>query len=317
MGNRVTWLLLITVVLFWANAPVVAAYDWFTMVETGGVVYQVDKQTIKFWGEDAERSLEMWIRIIDTRRPDVYSHVHYLVRQNDMTFMKKEHIMYSISGAVIITTDTSSKGWMPLSAESPVGIMAKHLFADYHEDEGNSEAPAASAITVNRQELKQALEDDRIKHKVQKDGTKLFSVQDAKIPGLFSGISHSLRTDYCLSIDASNYRSTTFRFKLEDTRPGVHSLRQSVTIQVDDKEWVLTLPLSFNSDGYRSVAFTIVFKMPDSLVNAMTATKNPVKIKWKHCYNGEWRDYERVIPDKALHDIQLMYLGIRSYQDAL
>lgn len=297
-------LFLTVAMLVCLSTPVMAA-EYATMEQVGKAIYQVDKETINFQGEGTDKSVEVWLRIIETDKPGAYSLVHFFIKEN-MTYMKKEHTRYS-SGVVLSSADFSEKGWMPLPAESPLGHIAKRLFADYRE----SEASKAPAITADPQELKKALEDERIKEKENKDGTKSYYVRDKRGPALFSGIYHYVTLDFYASFDAKHNRSTVLHFSIEDTRAGGHMLKEAVTIVVDGKEWVLTPPLTSDVSGYSSANFKHTYRMPAALVNALTATKGAVTVKWKHRYNNNWDDHERVIPDKVLHDIQLMYAGCK------
>ncbi|XFO65258.1 hypothetical protein SPSIL_013670 [Sporomusa silvacetica DSM 10669] len=138
-----------------------------------------------------------------------------------------------------------------------------------------------------------------------------FFVRDRRGPALFSGITHYVTADFCLSIDAKSKRTETLKFSTEDTRAGFHKQDGVLTIQIDGKDWVLSSPLSSNVYGHTSANYMFTFKLPNSLIQALAVMKNTVILKWKHDYNNSWEERERIIPDKTLRAIQLMYIGCK------
>ena len=297
--------ILIIIMLLAVSSSVVAAPNWVTVVETTKIIFQFDKETVIFQGTDGDRSVDFWMKIIKEEKPDAYGLVHYVVKETGLIYLKKEHNVYSASGDVISSSDSTSKGWAPLQSESPAGRIARNLFGDRASQ--SAAKPAAPAVTVDPQEVKKALEDDRIKIK-EKDGSRSYYVRARQGAHLFSAETDQFF--FYLNYDPNNNKSTTFKVSIRLSGMGA-SMKEAVDIVVDGKSWHLAPPIADNSSsGYGNITFEMTFTMPDALVQALVMTKGPVSVKWKQ-KRGNWENKEFIVQDKSLYDIQLMYLGCK------
>lgn len=326
MNKLIKLLFIISVIL--ATAPVSCfAANWLVLEEKSDSVLQIDTDTVKFTGEDTDKQLEVWMKIIRKDEGGAYYVGHYLVKESGLTFILKDRTFYTPSGKAIDSFQNSTDKWSATTPITPIGSVATHLFSEYHKNPEafNQKMPASegqpglsnnnkmtqeNAPVVDPNEVKKALDDEQIKLGKTNGGAKNFYVRDRRGHTLFSGISHYVTADFCLAIDANSKRTAKLEFSTEDTRAGVHSEQGNLTIQIDEKEWILTAPVRMNGGG-TSVKYGYTYKLPDSLIQALAVTNNPVMLKWKHRYNNSLEDHERVIPDKTLRAIQLMYLGCK------
>lgn len=309
------------------------AANWRLMWEQPRADYQVDTETIQFSGEDTDKQLEVWMRSLEKDGTGSYNVARYLVKENVLRFILKERTFFSSNGDVKSSFQNKSDTWTATTPISPIGYIATHLFTEYHKNPESFinnptgisplasenitakptetiEAAEITKLEVDPNELKQALADEKIKEDKHGNGLKNYYVRDRRGPALFSGITHYVTADFCLAIDAVNKRTTTLNFSTEDTRTGTHKENKEITIQVDDINWDLPA-IKFDSGGYSSATFKRTCILPNSLVQALATTKKPVTIKWRHGYGFGWEDHERVIPDKTLRAIQLMYIGCK------
>lgn len=331
--NRLIKVFIIVGVMLAAVTTSGFAANWRLLLELPGVDYQVDTETIQFLGEDTNKQLEVWMKSLDKDGTGSYNVAHYSVKENVLQFILKERTFFSSNGDVKSSFQNKSDKWTATTPISPIGYIATHLFAEYHNSPesfinnpvGKSplapeiiaarptdtiETTETTKLEVDPDELKQALADEKIKEDKRGNGVRNYCVRDRRGPALFSGITHYVTADFCLSIDANNKRTATLNFSTEDTRSGTHKENKEITIQVDDTNWDLPA-IKFDSGGYSSATFRHTCILPNSLVQALAATKKPVTIKWKHGYGFGWEDRERIIPDKTLRAIQLMYIGCK------
>lgn len=296
------------IMLFVVCSSVLAAPNWVTVVDTPKTTFQYDKETVVFLGTDGDRSVDFWMRIVDKEKPGAYGLVHYVVKEAGLTYLKKEHNVYSAAGDVISSSDSTSKGWAPLPAESPAGRIARSLFGDRaSQPVAQPAAPAAPAVTVDPQEVKKALEEDRIKLK-DSDGYRSYSVRARQGAHWFS--SETDQFFFNLNYNPNNNKSTTLKVDIRLSGTGA-SMKQAVDVVVDGRPWHLAPPIAENSSGsYGNIYFEMTFNMPEALVQALATTKGPVSVRWKQKI-GIWEDKEFILQDKSLRDIQLMYLGCK------
>ncbi|MDF2949029.1 MAG: hypothetical protein K0R07_1056 [Sedimentibacter sp.] len=302
------------------------ASNWLVMEENSTSVYQVDAETVNFSGEDTDKQLEVWMKSLQKDGAGTYNVAHYLVKEKGLMFILKERTISSANGAILSSFQNTTDKWNATTPNTPIGSIASRLFAEYHK---NPEAFTLQSLTnnlkgagpfstetkmkeatetaVDLKEVKKALDDELIKME-DANGVKRFYVRDRRGPALFSGITHYVTADFCLSIYGNAKRAATLQFTTEDTRAGTHKEKGPITIQVDGKDWVLS-PSQSDSGGRNSVMYIYTYKLPDSLIQSIVGTKKPVTIKWMHFYNNSWENKERIIPDKTLRAIQLMYLG--------
>lgn len=305
MKRFVASFILINIMLFLVSSSVLAAPNWVTVVETTKIIFQFDKETVVFQGTDGDRSVDFWMKIIEKEKPDAYGLVHYVVKETGLIYLKKEHNVYSPFGDVISSSDSTSKGWAPLPPDSPTGRIARNLFGDRASQ--STARPVTPAVTVDPQEVKKALEDDRIKLK-EKDGSRSYYVRGRQGAHLFSAETDQFF--FNLNYDPNNNKSTTLKVSIRLSGMGA-SMKEAVDVVVDGKSWHLAPPIADDSSGgYGSVTFVMTFNMPDALVQALATTKGPVSVKWKQKIRG-WEDKEFIVQDKSLYDIQLMYLGCK------
>ncbi|HWQ62285.1 MAG TPA: hypothetical protein VN521_08230, partial [Negativicutes bacterium] len=145
----VSFFALLVVTLLCACPPVSAAPEWVTMDDGAKYTCQVDLGTVRFFGEETDKTLDVWIKAIKKEPSDSYSITHMFIKEYLM-YMEKERGKYSSTDdATISSTDSSEKGWGPLPADSPGGRIAKKLFAGYRAKE---KAVAPPPIIVDPQE---------------------------------------------------------------------------------------------------------------------------------------------------------------------
>lgn len=305
MKRFVAPFILTIITLFVVSSLVFAAHNYVTVVMTSKAIFQLDKESVVFQETDGDRSVDFWIRIIEDEKPDACSLVHYVVKDTGLIYLKKEHTIYSASNDVIGSSDSTAKGWAPLPPDSPTGRIARNLFADRaSQSTANPAAPTAPAVTVDPQEVKNALEDDRIKLK-EKDGSRSYYVQARQGAHLFS--AETDKFFFNLNYDSSNRKSTTLRVSIRLLGSGA-SMKEAVDVVVDGRSWHLAPPIANNSSGgHGDVTFDMTFNMPDALVQALAIAKGPVSVKWKQ----NWEDKEYILQDKSLYDLKLMYLGCK------
>lgn len=329
MNKSFKLLFMIGVILAILTVPGFAS-NWVAMEEKAGAVHQIDMETLQFSGEDADKQVEVWMKSLPKDGTGSYYIAHYLVKENGLTFILKDRTFYSVNGVVLNSFQNNTDKWNPTTPSTPIGSVAIRLFAEYHKNpeafnpkqltnsfDGQRALSAEIKIKetaeplVEPNEVKKALDEEQIKKGRNADGADSFYVRDRRGPALFSGISHFVTTDFYLTIGANANRTATLQFSTEDTRAGVHKEKGKLTIQIDGKDWVLASPLYSDTFGSSSAKYMYSYKLPDTLIQAIAVTKNPVTIKWMHSYNNSWEDRERTIPDKTLRAIQLMYLGCK------
>jgi hypothetical protein len=316
------WVMVVLLVWSWATA---GAANWVTLDDRSTATYQVDTDRIAFSGEESDKQLEVWMKTIDKNGSGTYMLSNYLVREN-LNFILKERTSYSAVGqAAGSFQNTNLDKWTATTASSPIGTVASRLFADYHknpeaflnkdmiyagqpETAVKSEELQSAQPTVNPQELKQALADNRINSGQNPDGTKWFYVRDTWSVYHFLSKEH-MTADFWL-IAGANTKYPRFNFSFNDARAGSHTIKETVVIKVDEREWVLNRPVTPGATSFPSAMFNYSFPIPDSLLQALLVTQNGVTVKWKHSWGG-WKDYEYIIPVKIVHDIQLMYAGCK------
>lgn len=304
------------------------ASNWLVMEENSTTVYQIDAETVVFSGENTDKQLEVWMKSIQKDGTGTYNVAHYLVKEKGLTFILKERTISSANGAILSSFQNTTDKWNATTPNTPIGSIAIRLFTEYHKNpetftlqsltnnlEGDgplsseTKMKEATEPAVDLKEVKKALDDEQIKIE-NADGVKRFYVRDRRGPAAFSGITHYVTADFYLSIYGNAKRAATLQFTTEDTRAGTHKEKGPITIQVDGKDWVLS-PSQSDSGGRNSVMYIYTFKLPDALIQSIAGTKKPVTIKWMHFYNNSWENKERIIPDKTLRAIQLMYLGCK------
>lgn len=316
-------LLLTVAALLLAVAPAGAAPNWTTMHEDQQAVHQIDTDRVIFSGDAPDRQVEVWMKSI-VKNGANYIIARYQVREKGLYFILKERTMYSPAGQAIGSTFVNkTDNWSATTAGTPIGAIATRLFADHAnnpaafpaagpeaEQPGGEPVPEKQPPQVNPQELKQALEDERIKHE-EKNGAKWYYVRDTHTVYYFLS-KHRMTADFYLFPHGDNGKQTRqLHINLNDTRTGTHSTKQSVTVRIDGKEWHLrALTSSPGAGGSSGVSFTYHFNLPDSLIEALFATKTGVTVKWQYMY-GEWKNLEYTIPDKIVRDIQMMYAGCK------
>ena len=126
-------LLFVVTILSCSITAVSAAPNWVTMSETPTITYQIDKETMNFSGSEMDRQLDVWMRMVLKDKDGMSIVGHYLVKENDLSFMLKERLMYSASGAPFGSTDSSASGWVASTGKSPIGSIAKRLFVEYRQ----------------------------------------------------------------------------------------------------------------------------------------------------------------------------------------
>jgi hypothetical protein len=294
-------------------------------------VYQVDAETVNFSGEDTDKQLEVWMKSLQKDGAGTYNVAHYLVKEKGLMFILKERTISSANGATLSSFQNTTDKWNATTPNTPIGSIATRLFTEYHKNpeafnlkslanplvEGKglisteTKMKETAETVVDLKEVQKALDDEQIKVE-NADGVKRFYVRDRRGPALFSGITHYVTADFYLSIYGitNTKRTATLQFTTEDTRAGTHKEKGPITIQVEGKDWVLS-PLQSDSGGRNSVMYIYTYKLPDALIQSIVGTKKPVIMKWMHFYNNSWENKERIIPDKTLRAIQLMYLGCK------
>lgn len=130
---KMRMLLLVVSVLFCLGSSTVAAQNWVTMSDTPMTTYQIDKDTVTFSGSEADRQVEVWMKMILKNENGKTIVGHYLVREKDLSFLLKERIFYAASGTKEAEVDATQSGWKPTNEKSPIGFIAKKLFAEYQE----------------------------------------------------------------------------------------------------------------------------------------------------------------------------------------
>jgi hypothetical protein len=289
---------LLIVMLFCTNMPVSAAPEWVTMDDTAKKIYQVDKQTINYSGEDADKTVEIWIKVITKDQADSYGLVHVYIKEN-MMYMEKENGKYSADGTTLSSTESSSKGWGPLLPNSPAGRIAKQLFVDYR---ANNKPIATTQITVDPQELQKAL-NDKIKHGVGNGQTKYFYVRDTCTE---RGVHTTF--DFWLLNDANNNKTYRLNFSTLTGVPGRHTINVGVIVGVDGREWKLSSPQPPGVTSFPDQQnFEYSFNLPYSLVQAIMETKNGITVKWRY----DSSDWGYIIPASIVHNMSIMYAGCK------
>lgn len=324
MSQLFNWPLVIVIMLFWANTPAFAA-KWITVDEKTTANYQVDTETIEFSGGDNDKQLEVWMKTVEKNGSGSYMLSHYLVREN-LNFILKERTTYSISGQVMDSFHNNNLDkWTVTTQNSPIGAIAVRLFADYRKNPESfknkitandalfdpalkNDLPESGQRVINPQELQQAIADNRIKNGQNKDGTKWFYVRDTWTAYHFLNKEH-MTADFWL-ITGPSTKYSRFNFSFSDDRAGSHTLKEAVTIRIDNKEWVLAQQMAPGATNFPTAMFNYSFLIPDSLLQALLTTSSDITVKWKHSWGG-WRDYDYTIPAKVVRDIQLMYAGCK------
>lgn len=324
MKRFLVYFILPIFILVFENAVVLAAPNWITMDDKPIVTYQVDTETIRFLGDEPDKQLSVWMKSIEKSGALGYMVAHYLVKEN-LNFVLLERSSYSVSGQLLDTfTNKSPDKWTETTKNSPIGSIATRLYVDYRKDPDafknntlqnsltstpvtKNESSASSQIVVDPQEVKKALEDDRIKFK-ETDGSRNYYVRARQGAHLFSRETDQF--DFGLSFYPNNSKSTILKVSIRISGTGA-SMKEGVTVVVDGRSWHLAPPISDESSGsYGNITFKYSFNMTDSLVQALATAKGPVSVKWKYKI-GAWEEREFVVQDKSLHDIQLMYLGCK------
>jgi hypothetical protein len=315
MSRSLKHLLILVTLLLWITTPVFAA-NWLTMDEKSTSIYQIDTERITFSGEEADQygQLELWMKTIEKDGSGSYMLSNYLVKKN-LNFVLKERTSYSASGEIKNSFhNTNLDKWLVTTPSSPIGGIAAQIFANYQKDPESLKnmalvnAPADPQIVVNPEELKQALDDKRIKNGQNKDGTKWFYVRDTWSAYHFLEKEH-MTADFWL-ITGTNTKYSRFNFSFSDERAGSHTMKEAVTILVDNQEWVLSPPITPGATSFPNAMFNYSYNIPNSLLQALLTTQNGITVKWRQSW-GSWKDYDYTIPAKTVHDIQLMYAGCK------
>ena len=314
------------IIIFSTNTLANASPNWLTISEGADAAYQVDQEKVIFSGEAPNRQLDMWMKttyktsLAATPNPiGSYMLSHYLVKEGSLTFILMERNMYLPEGELHDEFQNHTDKWHTTTEKSPIGFVAKRIFNDYGKDlpmdnNNKNDTPEigkpvvdSPKVTLDPKELKKALDDDRIKHGIDKNEKKWFYVQDTDTIWHFLDSEH-MTADFWLLDSPKRGKSYRLNFSFNDSRPGRHSIKESITVVVDNKAWVLSEPLASDGTSFPNAIFNYSFNIPNSLIQALLVTKSGVTIKWRHSL-GEWKDYEYTIPEKKVHDIQLMYLG--------
>ncbi len=324
MDRRFLLSLALAALLCLSGATALAAPNWVTMHEDHYALHQADLNAVTFTGEATDRQLEVWMKSVN-KDGSGYMIARYYVREKGLTAILKERTMYSSSGRAtgkpfVNQTDK----WWATTASSPIGAIATRLFTGQAPNPADGASPAAAAGAaqpdaapiaekhlpqINPNELKQALDDERIKQE-EKNGSKWYRVRDTHTIYYFLD-KNRMTADFYLFAHSGAAQTRQLQLTLSDTRPGTHSSKQSVTVQIDGKEWPLkALPSSPGAVGSYEASFTYYFDLPDSLVEAIFATKTGITVKWQYMH-GKWKDLEYTIPYKIVRDIQLMYAGCK------
>jgi hypothetical protein len=322
--KKIGVLLVATSILFFVSTSICAA-EWITVEESPTAKFLVDTDTLKFSGEETDPQMEVWIKSYYQHEAGGYMVADYVIKERGLSFMMKERTSYSASDQVVNKFTSSSEKWTATTPSTPVGAIATKLFANYKKNSGvvkpeelgvptqndSSDKPKIDSeqVVVDPAEFKNALEDKKIKNGVKKDGTKWFYVRDTWSTYHLLDREH-MSADFWLIITGQNTRYTRFNFTFSDARAGSHTVKQSVRILVDGKEWVLDQRVDPGETSLPTAMFEYSFLIPDSLMQALLVTKDGVTVKWEHSWGG-WNNYEYTIPAKTVRNIQMMYAGCK------
>jgi hypothetical protein len=323
MNRRLILSLALAALLCLAAATALAAPNWTTLHEDQNSIFQVDYDRLTFSGEAPDRQVELWMKSLGKNGAVNFIN-RYKVKEKGLSFALMEQNLHLKNGQIVSFINKTEK-WTETTASSPIGAVATRLFAEQAQnpaafppaaaepgqqpvDQPAAAAPQAPKFTP--QEIKQALDDDRIKQE-EKDGSKWYRVRDTHT--IYYGLSnHRLTADFCLFTYANAKPKKHLNITLSDTRSGTHSAKTGITVKIDGSEWRLNaLSTSPGVGGSGSASFTYYYSLPDSLVDAIFAAKNGVTVKWQYMYGGTWKDLEYTIPDKIVRDIQIMYAGCK------
>jgi len=305
-------LLLVTVLLILLfNRPALAS-EWISMGYTMQATYQVDASQLKFSGEGNDKQLEMVMKIVPKDKSLITDVSYYVVKQN-LNYILQKRETFSPQGKLMNSFPNSDlTNWTQAAPNSPVGYLATLLFSDYRKtpDTFNQMAKddlTAGTINFDQQELTQALHDNKIKHGVNKDGTKWFYVGDS-----CTHLAYQMGAVFWF-VNGTDKAYPRFNFSFTGGGSGEHRMYSTVTFKIDNQEWILSQQMPFgdtarNYSMFDSSFFNFSLYIPDPVLKALLTTKNGVTVKWKENYNG-WRDYEYTIPPDIVYRIQLMYAG--------
>lgn len=324
MTNKLILIFTLAALLSFAAAPAAgAAPNWTTMHEDQNAVHQVDSERIAFSGDAADRQLEFWMKSV-FKNGTGWMVARYQVKEKGLVYIMKERTFYSPTGQATDSFVNKTDKWLTTTATTPIGAVATRLFADYAQNPDAFPAPAAdagqqpgdqpaaapTAVKFAPQEIKQALDDNRIKQE-DKDGSKAYRVRDTYT--VYYGLSnHRMTADFYLFTYPGGARPQKhLNIALSDTRTGTHSTKPTVTVGIDGTEWQLrALSTSPGASGSSTVSFQYYYDLPEPLVQALLATKNGVTLKWQYMY-GSWKTLEYTVPAKIVRDIQMMYAGCK------
>jgi hypothetical protein len=127
--NMARWLAVGLLVQMFAVAIAVAAPAWVTMSETAALVYQIDRDSLRFSGAEADRQLDVWMKTVEKEHGS-YLLSHYLVREKGLTFILKEKKAFSATDEARGAYINPGGEWKATTAASPIGSIALRLFAD-------------------------------------------------------------------------------------------------------------------------------------------------------------------------------------------
>lgn len=292
---------LVAATLLCVCPPAGAAPVWVAMCDMGDYAYQVDTNTLRFTGEETDKTLDLWIKTVKKGQPDVYRITHLFIKEN-MMYMEKEYDRYSpIDGALISTANSSGKGWSPLTVDTPAEIIAKQLFADYRS---KVKVVDPFSVTVDPRELQKALDEKKIKQGVDDGrGTKWFYVRDTcKSRG-----AH-LTFDFWLLVERGNSKDCRLNFSMVTGLEGSHVVKKGVVVRIDGQEWLLTPPVPKGATSFPGgQTFSYSFVLPTPLVQAIMTAKGGVTLQWH--YNSGLSEY--TIPAEQARNIGLMYAGCK------
>lgn len=306
-------------------APVLAA-NWVTVEERLTATYQIDAQTVKFTGEDADRQLDIWVKIVSQESAGTFLASHYIVKENPLAFLMPERDTYSAVGQVVNKFTSDSEKWIATTPSSPIGAIATRLFADYRKNPeafkdqatltelavaGNvPQSPKANSgqVSFDPQEVTKALADHKINNGQNPDGTRWYYVRDTWTSRHLLNSEH-MTADFWLTISGST-KEPRFNFTFSDSRSGSHTIKDAVAIRIDDRDWILAQPVFPGATRFPEGMFQYSFLLPESLLQALLTTNNGITVKWKHSWEG-WKDYEYTIPAETVRYIQLMYAGCK------
>jgi hypothetical protein len=161
--------------------------------------------------------------------------------------------------------------------------------------------PTSVDIISPEQAVKQAIKENKIHHDKDKKGNQWFCVEDRKTVATLSEGTF-MHVSFCLIKSNDNQLSEKLNF--EYSCNGHYWVKKYVIMTIDGKDQLLTPSSTSNNDG--SVHFK--FDLSKEILQAIAATNGGITLKWSDSYDSKkWRVKDYTIPEKFVHNIQLMY----------